>query len=86
MDMHNLVHMANRIGTFFESMPHEDEALLGLAEHLRKFWPPLMRTQLLAHIASQDTSTIHPLVLKAVQQHAHELRPVQPQVTPTAPH
>ena len=38
MDSANLVRMANRIGEFFEAMPERDEALQGIAEHIRKFW------------------------------------------------
>ena len=32
-----LVRMANQIGTFFESKPHE-EGVHGVAEHIRKGW------------------------------------------------
>ena len=43
MDSANLVRMANRIGEFFEAMPEREEALQGIAEHIRKFWEPRMR-------------------------------------------
>ena len=39
-----LVRMANQIGTFFESKPHE-EGVHGVAEHINKFWEPRMRRQ-----------------------------------------
>lgn len=48
MDSDNLVRMANRIGDFFEAQPDRDEALEGIASHIRKFWEPRMRRQLLA--------------------------------------
>lgn len=41
--------MANRIGEFFSSMPDRDEAIDGIANHLRNYWEPRMRLQLLAH-------------------------------------
>ena len=37
-----VVRMANQIGTFFESKPHE-EGVHGVAEHINKFWEPRMR-------------------------------------------
>ena len=37
-----IVRMANQIGTFFESKPH-DEGVHGVAEHINKFWEPRMR-------------------------------------------
>ncbi len=39
-----LVRMANQIGTFFLSKPHE-EGVAGTAEHINKFWEPRMRRQ-----------------------------------------
>lgn len=48
MDSDNLVRMANRIGDFFEAQPDREEALAGIASHIRKFWEPRMRQQLLA--------------------------------------
>lgn len=37
-----IVRMANQIGTFFMSKPHE-EGVAGVAEHINKFWEPRMR-------------------------------------------
>jgi formate dehydrogenase subunit delta len=44
-----LVYMANQIGTFFSS---QDEATASdkIAEHIRKFWDPRMRTAIIAHL------------------------------------
>ncbi|MBX3530932.1 MAG: formate dehydrogenase subunit delta [Rhizobiaceae bacterium] len=39
-----LVRMANQIGTFMLSKPH-DEGVAGVAEHINKFWEPRMRRQ-----------------------------------------
>ena len=40
MDVDNLIHMANRIGEFFQAMPDRAEAVDGVATHIRKFWEP----------------------------------------------
>jgi formate dehydrogenase subunit delta len=37
-----IVRMANQIGTFFMSKPHE-MGVEGVAEHINKFWEPRMR-------------------------------------------
>lgn len=50
MDEQNLIDMANRIGEFFDSMPDHEEALTGIADHIRRFWAPRMRVALLAQL------------------------------------
>jgi formate dehydrogenase subunit delta len=54
MDEQNLIDMANRIGEFFESMPDHEEALAGIADHIRRFWEPRMRRVLLAALDRPD--------------------------------
>jgi formate dehydrogenase subunit delta len=44
-----LIHMANQIGKFFQSQG-QDKAVPGIADHIRKFWEPRMRTAILAHL------------------------------------
>lgn len=43
MKVDHLITMANQIGTFFGSMPDHDEAVNGIADHIRRFWEPLDR-------------------------------------------
>lgn len=74
MDIDTLVHMANRIGQFFESFSDRDEALAGVADHIRKFWEPRMRRELLAHWrAAGEASGLRPLVGEALARHHTEL-------------
>jgi formate dehydrogenase subunit delta len=44
--------MANDIANFFASEPERETAVAGVANHLRRFWDPRMRTQLVAHLQS----------------------------------
>ncbi|MEH2479765.1 formate dehydrogenase subunit delta [Nitrobacteraceae bacterium AZCC 2146] len=44
-----LIYMANQIGAFFNSQGH-DKAVSGITDHIRKFWDPRMRKQILAHL------------------------------------
>jgi formate dehydrogenase subunit delta len=49
MSPDRLIYMANQIGKFFDSQGH-DKAMPGIAEHIRKFWDPRMRTKILTHL------------------------------------
>ena len=81
MDNQNLIDMANRIGDFFESMPDHEEALTGVAEHIRRFWEPRMRRALLATLdEAPDANGIEmsAFVREAVVKHRAELTPAAP--------
>ena len=69
----NLIRMANQIGIFFESMPDRQEALDGVATHLKKFWDPRMRQALLQHVDRADASGIRDIVLAAVRAHRAQI-------------
>ena len=75
MDPKTLVHLANRIGEFFQSKPDREEALQGVATHIRRFWDPRMRRQLLAHVDRQDGEGLSDLVLSALKSHRSALMP-----------
>ncbi len=74
MSANKLVRMANQIGTFFAHMPPET-AQAAIAEHLRKFWDPRMRAQLVASVASGEAG-LQPNVHQAVMS----LRAIQPPI------
>jgi formate dehydrogenase subunit delta len=56
--------MANQIGRFFAHEP-DDKAVAAINDHIRKFWDPRMRKQLLAEL---DTAALDPRVRRAVEQ------------------
>ena len=64
MKPETMVHRANQIALFFSSYPRE-EAVAGVADHLRKFWEPRMRRQLAQYVAD-DGAGLHDLVRAAV--------------------
>jgi formate dehydrogenase subunit delta len=49
MSPDRLIYMANQIGKFFQSQGH-DKVVPGIAEHIRKFWDPRMRSKIQAHL------------------------------------
>jgi len=69
MDMKNLIHMANQIGSFFEAMPDREEALLGISSHLHNFWEPRMRSQLLGYVDAENGKELKPIVVSAIRAH-----------------
>lgn len=46
-----LIHDANQIARFFAAYPHE-EAVAGVADHIKKFWERRMREKILQHVAA----------------------------------
>jgi formate dehydrogenase subunit delta len=49
MRAERLVAMANDIGKFFAADPDKAEAARGVATHVRRFWDPRMRREIIAH-------------------------------------
>lgn len=49
MNIDRLVTMANEIATFFASEPDKADAAAATASHIRRFWDPRMRREILAH-------------------------------------
>ena len=73
MDMQNLIHMANQIGDFFETIPDKEESLSGIARHFKSFWEPRMRQQLLEHVDEKNGEGLKPVVLEALRIHRGDL-------------
>lgn len=69
MNTDHLVHMANRIGEFFQAMPDRSEAMEGIATHLKRFWEPRMRQALAAHVDQHGGRGLMPLVREALSLH-----------------
>jgi formate dehydrogenase subunit delta len=65
MRVERLTMMANQIGAFFKAQG-EAEAPAAIADHLKKFWDPGMRADIVAHLANGGTG-LDPLVRKAVE-------------------
>ena len=49
MRIERLVSMANDIGQFFNAEQDKDEAARGVANHVKRFWDPRMRREIIAH-------------------------------------
>ncbi len=61
-----LVYMANQIGKFFKAQG-EDKTVIGVSEHIKKFWDPRMRSKIYAHL-DQGGAGLDPHVKAALEK------------------
>jgi formate dehydrogenase subunit delta len=57
--------MANDIGGFFATMPDHEEAVTAMAQHLRNFWEPRMRREIITYVHDGGADLI-PLAREAI--------------------
>jgi formate dehydrogenase subunit delta len=69
MHVDQLIRMVNQMGSFFEAMPDRSEALHDLALHLKRFWEPRMRHELLAHLDAGGPGELNPVSAEAIRVH-----------------
>lgn len=79
-NIHTLIDMANRIGAFFESLPDREEGLQGIAMHIKNFWDPRMRADLLEFLREHPNgalgeSALDPLVRQSIAANLELLTP-----------
>jgi formate dehydrogenase subunit delta len=65
MSPEKLVYMANQIGKFF-AHGSEEQAIFNTADHLKKFWDPRMRKEIVEYVEGGGEG-LQPIVLKALQ-------------------
>lgn len=73
MDIERLVHMANQIGAFFQAEPERAVALEGIAGHLKRFWDPRMRKQMLAWLDQGGGEGLSEIVAEAIRLNRDKL-------------
>ena len=64
MSHDRLAYMANQIGRFFAHQK-EEQAVAAINDHLRKFWDPRMRKQIVEQL---DDAALDPRVRQAVER------------------
>jgi formate dehydrogenase subunit delta len=70
-----LVRMANQIGSFFQAQTPTDSvaARRAIAAHLKSFWAPSMRRQLVGELDAGGAGDLMPIVASAVRTHRDKL-------------
>jgi formate dehydrogenase subunit delta len=51
LNTERLVAMVNDIAAFFASTAVSDEAVASIASHIKRYWEPRMRKEIIAHLA-----------------------------------
>jgi formate dehydrogenase subunit delta len=75
MDGHKLVKMANQIAAAFGADPDRKVAVESTAGHLKRFWEPRMRREILAVLDRGGDHGMSPIVVEALQLHRKTLDP-----------
>ena len=75
MDGNKLVKMANDIAAFFAAEPERKAAVDGVANHLKRYWEPRMRRQILAMLDGGEVQEMSELVVQALTAHRQGLQP-----------
>ena len=75
MDTKKLVKMANDIAAFFAAEPERKAAVDGIAGHLKRFWEPRMRKEILAALDRGEVQGMSDLVVAALKGHRQTLEP-----------
>ena len=66
--------MADQIGGFFRSYPDREQATKDVATHLKKFWPPIMRKEIVEYVASskEADNLLDDIVNDAIKKYLKE--------------
>lgn len=67
MDKSNLIKMANDIGSFFKSEPDRALAIQGVEQHIRNFWEPRMRKEIVEYL-EKGGADLMDIVAEAVKK------------------
>ena len=78
MDVQKLVKMANEIAAFFEAEPDREVAIEGIAAHLKRFWEPRMRRELVQWVDEHAGEGLTELAATAVKANRDRLLPERP--------
>jgi formate dehydrogenase subunit delta len=65
MNRDRMLHDANQIALFFGSYPRE-EAIAGIADHLKKFWAPRVRREIEEYV--EQGGGLNELAVAAVRE------------------
>jgi formate dehydrogenase subunit delta len=66
MNVERLISMANDIANYFHAEPDRSVAVEGVSGHLKKFWEPRMRKQIIAYAQSNNHEELSELAREGV--------------------
>ena len=68
MNPEHLAEMVNDIAHFFAAEPDRETAVNGVSGHLKKFWDPRMRRQIVAYLRDQGGGELGELARAGVER------------------
>ena len=80
MNIDLLIKMANQITAFWEGEAGEEVAAKETATHLRRYWEPRMRAQMIQYYEERQGSGLNDVAKKAVALLAAEPKPAKPAI------
>jgi formate dehydrogenase subunit delta len=66
MNIDHMIKMANEITSFWEGEAGPDKAAVEVASHLRRFWEPRMRAQMISYLEERQGAGLHDVAKAAV--------------------
>jgi formate dehydrogenase subunit delta len=66
MNIDLLIKMANEIGAYFAAEPDPEQAAKDVAGHLRRYWEPRMRRQMITYYEERQGAGLSDLALRGV--------------------
>ena len=66
MNIDLLIKMTNEIGAYFASEPDAEQAAKDVAGHLRRYWEPRMRRQMVTYYEERHGAGLSELALRGV--------------------
>jgi len=87
MNIDLLIKMANEIGDFFTGVSDREQAARDVANHLKRYWEPRMRKQMLGYYEQRQGAGLSDVAKSAVGllYAAAKPAPGAPQPKPAAP-
>ncbi len=71
MNIEHLAQMVNDIANYFAAEPDHAVGVNSVADHLRKFWDPVMRRQIIEHLDAGGEG-LEPMAKEAVRELARQ--------------
>jgi len=84
MNIDLLIKMTNEIGEFFAGAVDADAAPAAVANHLKRYWEPRMRAQMLSYYEQRQGAGLSDLAKKAIAQLHEAAKSAAPASRPPA--
>jgi formate dehydrogenase subunit delta len=79
LDAHKLVKMVNEITAFFEADPDRNAVSEAVIGHLKRFWDPRMRREIVRFVDEEGGAGLKEVALFAIRTHRDKLLPAPAQ-------